>query len=292
MHKSDWLLSFGQSIKAQHGEDGIVDKIFEIIGSKSRFCVELGALAGGQGNNTWHLIKDLKWNAVLIEADPTYFIELQKEYKDHKNVTCVNAFISFEGPNSLDSVFARTPLPKSFDLLSLDIDGNDYHVWKSLTEYRPRVMVVEFNPSIPNDVEFIQARDMSVFQGSSLRALVALGKEKGYELVAANETNAFFVEAELFPLFDMDNTVLDQVHTDKRYLTYLFQLYDGSIKIAGNKKLIWHGKEIDESKLQVLSARKRFFPNRINSNDTVRYIKQVARKMPFYRIVQRVRKSL
>ena len=107
---------------------------------------------------------------------------------------CVNAFTSFEGPQSLDNIFARTQLPKEFDLFSLDIDGNEYHLWDSLTHYRPRVMLVEFNPTIPNDVAFIQPRDMSVFQGSSLMAFVELGKRKGYELIAANETNAFCIE--------------------------------------------------------------------------------------------------
>ena len=70
------------------------------------------------------------------------------------------ALASFEGKHELDVLFATTPLPKEFDLFVLDIDGNEYHLWESLTIYRPRVMVVEFNPSIPTEVHFIQPRDM------------------------------------------------------------------------------------------------------------------------------------
>ena len=162
-----------------------------VIGAQSRSCVELGALNGVHGSNVWQLIKNEWWNGVLIEADQTYFERLQREFADTPTVECVNAFTSFEGPQSLNNIFARTQLPKEFDLFSLDIDGNEYHLWDSLTHYRPRVMLVEFNPTIPNDVAFIQPRDMSVFQGSSLMAFVELGKRKGYELIAANETNAF-----------------------------------------------------------------------------------------------------
>ena len=97
----------------------------------------------------------------------------------------------FEGPQSLDNIFARTQLPKEFDLFSLDIDGNEYHLWDSLNTYRPRVMLVEFNPSIPNDVAFIQPHDMSGLSRSlHLWHLWSSGSGK-YELIAANETNAF-----------------------------------------------------------------------------------------------------
>ena len=129
-----------------------------------------------------------------------------------------------------------------------------------LHTYRPRVMLIEFNPTIPNDIVFIQPRDMSVFQGSSLRAFVELGKRKGYELVAANEVNAFFVLKELLQKFGIADNSIDALHTDHRYETALFQLYDGTLKIAGNTRLLWHNLPIEEKKLQVLSRHKRVYP--------------------------------
>jgi len=289
-HAPDWLLAFQKNIQSKDGEDGILEKIFEIIGEESRWCVEMGALTGGYGSNVWYLLKERGWQGVLIEADPTYFEELQREYAGDAKATCLNEFVSFEGKSTLDAILSGTSIPKGFDLLSLDIDGNDYHVWESLTQYRPRVLVVEFNPSIPNNVSFVQPRDMSISQGSSLRALVALGKQKGYELVGANKDNAFFVLAELFDKFAMSNDQLDAVHTDQSLVTYLFQLYDGTIKIAGNQSLIWHQSPISEKKLQMLSARKRFFPNRTSSRSWVRKLKFLARKNPLYPFVQRIRK--
>ena len=285
------LLAYGSNVTSEHGEDGVIKRIFEIIGTESRSCVELGALNGVHGSNVWQLVKKEGWSGVLIEADRTYFEKLQQEFADTQIAECINAFVSFEGPTSLDNLLAKTNLPKHFDLFSLDIDGNEYHLWDSLKKYRPRVMLVEFNPSIPNDVVFIQPRDMSLFQGSSLMAFVELGKRKGYELVAANETNAFFVMKELFPKFGIADNSIDTLHTDHRYETKLFQLYDGTLKLAGNTKLLWHNLPIDEGKLQVLPASERQYPARISESSMVRKLKYWVRTLPFYSFVQKIRKT-
>ncbi len=286
------LLAYGNNVTSEHGEDGVIKRIFEIIGAESRSCVELGALNGVHGSNVWQLVKKEGWSGALIEADQTYFERLKKEFADMPSAECVNAFVSFDGPQSLDNIFARTKLPKEFDLFSLDIDGNEYHLWDSIRVYRPRVMLVEFNPSIPNDIVFVQPRDMKVFQGSSLRAFVELGKRKGYELVAANETNAFFVLKELFPKFGIADNSIDALHTDRRFETKLFQLYDGTLKIAGNTRLLWHDLPIDEEKLQTLSINKRKYPARISESGVIRRLKYLARTLPFYPMVQKVRKAL
>lgn len=289
---STGLLAYGRNVTSEHGEDGIIEKIFDIIGEDSKWCVELGALNGTHGSNVWHLIKERGWSAALLEADQTYFEKLQQEFVGSDRAHCINAFISFEGKQSLDKIFARTPIPRTFDLFSLDIDGNEYHMWDSLIEYRPRVMVVEFNPSIPNEVAFIQPRDMAVFQGSSLQALVELGKCKGYELIAANEANAFFVLKELFQKFGILDNSIDALHTDHRYETRLFQLYDGTLCISGYGRLIWHRLPIDIQKLQVLPRHARRYPARINKHTSIRKLTYWVRKLPMYRLLQRVRASL
>jgi hypothetical protein len=286
------LCTYGHNVTSEHGEDGILEKIFSVIGEENKWCVDLGALNGVHGSNVWSLIQKRGWSGVLIEADNTQFERLEKEFSAYNRVHCINEFVSFEGEQSLDAVFARTPLPHTFDLFSLDIDGNEYHLWDSLVEYRPRVMVVEFNPSIPNDIGFIQPRDMGIFQGSSLRALVELAKQKGYELVAANEVNAFFVLRELFEKFGIVDNSIEALHTDTQFQTRLFQLYDGTLCLAGNNRLLWHNLPIDVQKLQVLPRRLRQYPARINENKGVRTLKYWVRKAPFYPFIQRVRALL
>lgn len=289
--KPHWLLDYQANVTSSAGEDGIIAKIFETIGEESRWCVELGALNGTHDSNVWNLIRNKKWSGVLIEADRTYFEKLQREYEHDSGAVCINEFVSFEGEHSLDAILGRTEIPKTFDLFVLDIDGNEYHLWDSLHAYRPRVMVVEFNPTIPNDVEFVQPRDMSVYQGSSLRSLVELGKQKGYELIAANEVNAFFVLNELFPRFGIADNAIDLIHIDHSFETKLFQLYDGTLKIAGYTDLMWHKLPIDEDMLQVLPKRRRVYPAMISPDPILRMVKYVARTLPGYEWVQRIRKS-
>ena len=290
--KNNWLLDFKSNITSSHGEDGILEKIFETIGEESKWCVELGALNGKHDSNVWNLLKNKGWSGVLIEADQTYYEKCVAEYSDTPSAHSIQAFISFEGENSLDAVLATTAIPKEFDLFVLDIDGNEYHVWDSLINYQPRVMVVEFNPSIPIDVAFIQPKDMSVYQGSSLRALQELAQRKGYELVATNEANAFFVLKELFPQFGITNNSLEALRTDLQFETKLFQLYDGTFMLSGNTKLIWLNKEINQADLQVVPKRKRLYPARISPNDFVRSLKYLVRRMPLYDSIQKIRKRL
>jgi hypothetical protein len=286
------LIEYKSDVTSQGGEDGIIAEIFRRIGATNKWCVEFGASNGMHDSNTYNLITNEGWSAVLIEADKTYFEKLQELYASNSKVFCFNEFVSFEGGHSLDSIFARTHIPKDFDLLSIDIDSTDYHIWKSLKEYAPRVVVIEYNPTIPNDVEFVQPQDPQVFQGSSLLSTTLLGKEKGYELVAVNETNAFFVREELFALCGVEDNSLEVLHSDATYQTKLFQLYDGTLVISGYDQLFWHKIPIDTEKLQVLPKHKRIYPANIPSGEFVRELKYRVRKWPIYPLLMKLKKLL
>ncbi len=132
---------------------------------------------------------------------------------------------------------------------------------------------------------------MKVFQGSSLKSLVLLGKQKGYELACVNETNAFFVLQELFPLCGIADNSIDTLHTDHQFETRLFQLYDGTLVLDGYNKLFWHNVPIDAEKLQVLPKRKRVYPAHIPERGLIRAIKYHVRKLPVYPLIQKIRKG-
>lgn len=290
--KNDGLLAYRKNVTSEYGEDGIIERIFNIVGERSRWCVELGALNGKHHSNVWNLLKNREWSGVLIEADPTYYERLAAEYASTPSAHTIQAFVSFEGEQALDAIFSKTPLPREFDLLSLDIDGNDYHLWDSLKIYLPRVLVIEFNPSIPSYVSFVQRRDMSVYQGSSLKSIVELSRTKGYELIAVNEGNAFFVKKELFPLFSIEDNSIEALHTDRKYETYVFQLYDGTFVYGGNISLIWHKIPVDVHRMQPLPRHKRKYPARISPDENIRSLKYLIRKQPWYTFVQNMRKAL
>jgi len=284
------LHTYASSVASEHGEDGIIAEICNRIGAANNWCVEFGALNGTHDSNTWNLIVNKGWEGVLIEADKTYFEKLTEVYQGNPRAHCFNEFIEYEGEHSIDSILSRTQIPKDFDLLSIDIDGSDYHVWDSLARYTPRLVVIEFNPTIPDDVEFVQPRDMGVFQGSSLRSTVLLANRKGYELVLVNETNAFFVLKELFPLCGVEDNSIENLHIDHSLETKLFQLYDGTLMIAGNTKLLWHNIPIDVQKLQVLPEHKRKYPAQIPQGEGTRSLKYYVRKSFLYPLIVRLRK--
>src|SRR6266850_743731 len=191
------LADHGSNVYSQSGEDGIVARIFEIIGARSRLCVEFGAWDGFYLSNTANLWTN-GWQGVLIEADPERFRELQRNVGAH-SVKAVQGFVRREGEDTLERILLREGVTDTPDLLCIDIDGDDYHVFASLTDLRPRVVICEYNPTIPPHIELVA--EPGNYFGCSALSVVRLGEKMGYRLVACTESNLVFVLAEDFPLF-------------------------------------------------------------------------------------------
>ena len=258
--ESTWLLAHQSNTTSQDGEDGIIKAIFSVVGPRNRWCVEIGAWDGRNHSNTWRLVAEEGWSTVLIEGERARFEDLQRNHAPHDGrVFGINSFAGFTPGNTLDDLLKQTPIPADPDLIVIDIDGNDWHMWRSLTEHRPAVLVIEFNPTIPNDVVYIQDLNPSVQQGCSLRALIALGKEKGYELVCATRWNAFFVRSDLFGLFNIADNSIDAMY-EPAFETKIFQMYDGTFGFAGNMHMLWHNIPLSQEDFQVLPVHLRRFP--------------------------------
>ena len=184
------LKSCESRVYSQGGEDGVLERIFECIGTTNRYFVEFGAKDGLELSNTAHLRLDKGWKGLLMEGEGPVADGVVQE------------FITAENINSL---FAHYNVPESFDLLSIDIDGNDYWVWRALVDYRPRVIVVEYNIYFqlddPRTIPYEPGRiwDATGYHGASLAALRKLGCEKGYSLVHTDSwmPNAIFVSSDL-----------------------------------------------------------------------------------------------
>jgi hypothetical protein len=239
----------------------MIRRALEVLPAGPRWCVELGAWDGRYLSNTHRLMDHEEgWSGVFIEGDPDRFRELQETYRGNEGAVCLNAFARFHGTEMLDELLASTAIPEDFDLLSLDVDGNDYHLWSSLSRFKPRLVVVEFNATIPNDVEWVQEPNPEVHHGSSLAAFVQLGREKGYELIATSDFNAFFVRNDLFELFGIEDNSIDAIHADRRFQTRVFQLYDGTVVWDGCTRLIWHDTALNPDRLQPIPRRLRYLP--------------------------------
>lgn len=238
---------------SQEGEDIIIDNILSIIGDneEGRWCVEFGAWDGIHASNTYHFIKEKQFQGVLIEGDNKKFQELNNNMKKYA-ADCICKYVTFEGENTLDNIFVTTKLPKEFSFLSIDIDGNDYYIWESLIQYRPKLVVIEFNPTISNEIEFIQEKNFSINQGCSPLSLVKLAESKGYKLIETTVNNCFFIDEKYFHLFNLSDNSLAKIRTDLSHVTYIFNGYDGHIFVRGYNRLYLHTLPYNEHRMQMI----------------------------------------
>jgi hypothetical protein len=195
---------------SQTGEDGILLLIFSLIGVTNRRVIEICAGNGVQSNSANWIINH-GWTALLVEGDKR-LANIAREFYDQCldtpiwQPTIVRQWVTNENVNSL---VEQNGFADEIDLLSLDLDGNDYWIWEALVAVRPRVVVVEyesgFGPhrSIAQRYEpnFVWQRNRQGLPscGASLAAYVKLGDQKGYRLVGANRLcfNAFFLRADV-----------------------------------------------------------------------------------------------
>lgn len=184
-------------VLSQNGEDGVLAEIFRRIGlPDAPTFVEFGIETGTQGNCVF-LADLLGWRGLFIEPDPTHFRALSAKYAGNDAVRTVQAAVT---PGNVDRLFDAAGLPPEPDVVSIDIDGVDYWVWRALVRHRPRVIVIEYNASLGFDDALTVPEDHGGWDGvdyfgASLRALERLGAAKGYALVHTEMAgvNAFFV---------------------------------------------------------------------------------------------------
>ena len=239
-----------KKIYSQNGEDGIIEEILNrLVDNLDKTCCEFGAWDGIYLSNVYNLIKNKDYKALFIEADKNKFKKLNNNF-DGKKIIALNKCVSFEGKNKLDQILLENNFNTNFDLLSIDIDGNDYHIFDSLENFKPKIIVIEFNPLILNEVEFIQKKDIKINQGSSALSFYNLAKRKNYTLVAATEINLFFVHNNyISKVTDNIDPKLDEIVDDKPYRNFIFTGFDGKIFTSKKFNMPWHKIDVDEIKI-------------------------------------------
>jgi hypothetical protein len=171
---------------SQYGESLILWNIFEKIGTRSKFAVEFGASDGFWLSNIRMFLEN-DWNGLQMEG-----------ISNTKN-NVKNEFITKDNINLL---FEKYGVPEDLDLLSIDLDGNDYWVWKNIN-YHPSVVIIEYNSNFHKDISVALEYDEnhrfdgSHAYGASFRAYENLAKSKGYYFYCETAfTNLIFVSEE------------------------------------------------------------------------------------------------
>src|SRR4051794_34593657 len=183
---------------SQFDEDGILLYLFTVLGVAHKTSVEVCAGVGHECNSA-NLIINHAWDGLLIDGDPENVRIARAFYASYPDTfwrppTIVQAWIDAE---TINDRISENGFSGEIDLLSLDMDGVDFWVWKAITCVNPRVVVLEFNACIPADVSVAIPYDRNFivrdheaerpgYLNASLAAWVKLGREKGYRLVGKN----------------------------------------------------------------------------------------------------------
>jgi hypothetical protein len=215
--------------------------------------VEVGACDGKWCSQTWNLLACRGWSGIVIEKDAEEFARLEQTFKQQPQVRCIRAEVTGKGPDSLDELLAAHTAPADIGFLSIDIEGNDYHIWESLSRHKPTVLAIDFNPTISNDIAYVQAYDATSPFGASLRALVALGKRKGYRLAAATDWNAIFVTEERFPELGILSNHIDDMYYAP-FEMRMTQTMDGWLHLLAGARLVRQDYDILFEDFQVLPS--------------------------------------
>lgn len=179
------IIDYSYSVYSQFGEDGILQFLINELNLSNHQCCEVG-MNHLIYSNTYNLLENYNWYGVLIEKNPFHLPVLE-----YGNI--IHAEVKSSGDTLLDNILETTELDTNFDILSIDIDGNDYHIWDSLNRYTPNIIIIEINPFFNCDTEYIY--DGKLFS-SSFKSTVDLGTKKGYTLVCMTG-NLIFVKNEI-----------------------------------------------------------------------------------------------
>jgi hypothetical protein len=256
---SRWLSEYSKNVTSQGGEDGIVEKALSVLPERDHWCVEFGAWDGKHLSNTFDLVDSKGYNVVLIEGDPAKYKELCVSYPHKDRAIFANAFVGWSEDDGIDQILSRYPVPRAFDLLSVDVDGNDYHIWRATKSFTPKLVLIEYNRSTVNAVEFVQPAEAGCNQGSSPAAIVKLGREKGYELIAVTQHNLLLVQRQYYPLFGIPDNALEVMRDEEP--NYVFFGYDGTVFLQGSCCPEWHpGWRLSAREMQLLPGFLRTYP--------------------------------
>jgi hypothetical protein len=255
---SRWLSAFAQNVHSQAGEDGILAKALSLLPDRNHWCIEFGAWDGRHLSNTFNLVERHGYHVVLIEGDRHKYAQLRSAYPHGDRAIFINTYVGWSSRDGLDQILRGHAVPEDPDLLTIDVDGNDYHIWRALERTRPKLILIEYNPTMANSVEFIQPADPGCNQGSSPGALVILGKKKGYELIAITRLNLLFVDEKYYELFQVPDNTLEALRDDPP--DHIFCGYDGTVFLYGAVGARWHRMWLSEGDVQVLPRMLRGYP--------------------------------
>jgi hypothetical protein len=212
-----YLLNYRNTKYSLDGEAGVLEYVLSKLPNPNQWVVEFGACDGLAFSNSAHLITNLGYSAVLIEPDNVQFNLLLENMRPYSKVNCLKTYVGIEGDLRLDIILGKTECHKNPDLMVIDIDNNDYHIFKTISEYSPKILMIEINSTLLPEQEKIAEYDTPfVFgkHGSSILSMTRLAEAKGYRLISNISCNAIYIQEMYYSLF------FSQAYSPADFYTY------------------------------------------------------------------------
>ena len=219
------------SVFSQFGDDGIIQWLIEHLDLPSKTFIEFG-VENYRESNTRFLMMNDNWSGLVMDGSASSVEEIRRaDYYWRHELEAVCAFVDQSNINALLSASA---MPRDVGLLHIDLDGNDYWIWKAIDVVDPAIVILEYNSifgleraiTVPYDPHFVRsvAHPSHLYFGASLRAIYQLSKARGYAFVGCNSAgnNAYFVR------HDKLNDVVREVALEDGYVCSKYRESRGS----------------------------------------------------------------
>ena len=206
------LRQFEKKIFSQFGEDGVIEELVRCLKIKNGSFLEFGigppwkmGLEAGLEGNLVHS-RSVGWEGVFLDgSDYPHHIGVRREFIHALNINVL---------------YRKHALPDDLDVLSIDVDGQEFWIWMAL-DYRPKIVITEYNGSFPPDVSVTMPFNPGHYwdcknnNGASLLAFNKLALSKGYTFVYSNGVNAFFVRDDM--IANKSDFVFSDLHVQAHY---------------------------------------------------------------------------
>jgi hypothetical protein len=218
-HRELKLSSAGCKIFSQYEEDGKILFILAATGIEGTRFIEIGS-DDGLNSNCANLALNFGWDGLFIDGNKKSIARGRRFYKQYPSPygpkpAFKDAIVTRENINGL---ITEAGYAGEVDLLSIDVDGNDYWLWDALEVVQPKIVIIETfisygkrNIVVPYDPAYVYPGQHPHYHGASPVAMVLLGKKKGYRLVGANQLGFNFI----FLRNDIGADVLPEVSIDE-----------------------------------------------------------------------------
>lgn len=211
---------------SQFGDDGIIQWLINNLDIPNKTFIEFG-VENYRESNTRFLMMNNNWSGFVMDGSESNVRQIiNSEYFWKYSLLVKAVFIDTDNINSL---LLSSGLDKEIGILHIDLDGNDYWVWKAINAVSPIIVILEYNSifgidraiTTPYDKAFFRtkAHYSNLYFGASLRALYELSAEKGYSFIGCNSAgnNAYFVRR------DKLNDSVNEVSLERGYVLSMFR---------------------------------------------------------------------